>query len=144
MDKDRDEVINKLIVGQEKMGKDIAEIKVDITGLKQGQQRLEADVSDLKQGQLRLEADVSVMKEDITGLKQDQRDMNSMMLKLLEEMTSLKKIVINIENDLHPKVKTLYDADMTRQQETAELKQTCREQEKRLDDHELRISRLEE
>jgi len=123
MDKDRDEVINKLIAGQEKMGKDIAEIKVDITGLKQGQQRLETDVS---------------------GLKQDQQDMNSMMLKLLEEMTSLKKIVINIENDLRPKVKTLYDADMTRQQETTELKQTCREQEKKLDDHELRISRLEE
>jgi len=130
MDKASEEAINKLITGHEKMGNDISGMKVDITDLKQGQQKLETDVSGIK--------------VDITDLKQGQRDMNSMMLKLLEEMTSLKKIVINIENDLRPKVKTLYDADMTRQHETAELKQTYREQEKRLDDHELRISRLEE
>jgi len=53
------------------------------TSCLQGQRTLETDVSELKHGQ---------------------RDMNNMMLKLLEEMTSLKKIVINIENDLRPKV----------------------------------------
>ncbi len=55
------------------------------------------------------------------------------MLTMLEEITSLKRVVINSEND----------ADMVRQHETAELKQICREQETRLDDHELRITRLE-
>ena len=43
------------------------------------------------------------------------------MLKLLEEMTSVKKIVINMENDLCPKVKTLFDADKIRQHDTTEL-----------------------
>ena len=55
----------------------------------------------------------------------------------------IKKIVINIENDLSPKVKTLFDADKIRQHDTTELQQICREQEKRIEDHELRITHLE-
>ena len=55
----------------------------------------------------------------------------------------IERVVVNIENDLRPKVHVLLDADKIRQDDTAELKQTCREQEKQLNDHELRISRLE-
>ena len=44
---------------------------------------------------------------------------------------------------LNPKDKTLFDADKVRYYDTTELKQVCREQDKKLDDHELRITRLE-
>jgi len=64
---EKDAAINKLIVGQVKMEKDIVEMREDITEI----------------------------KEDVTGLKQGQHSMDHMMLKLLEEMTSVKKIVIN-------------------------------------------------
>ncbi len=57
-------------------------------------------------------------------------------------MARLEGIVVRIENDLNPKVKTLFCADIARQHQTAELKQICRMQETRLEDHELRITRL--
>ncbi len=143
MDKAKDEAINKLIAGQEKMGKeiveiraDITEIRGDITELKQGQKKLESDVSELKQGQKKLESDVS-------ELKQGQQNLETMMLKMIEEMTFVKNVVINMENDFKPQVKALFDANQSRQYETSELKHICREQEEKLDDHELRISRLE-
>ena len=171
MDKAKDEAINKLIAGQGKMEKDISDIKVEISGMKEdisgikleisgmkedisdlktGQRKLETDVSELKQGQRRLETDVSELKQgqqrleiDVSGLKQGQQNLETMMLKMIEEMTFVKKVVINIENDLKPQVKTLFDADQSRQYETSELKHICREQEEKLKDHELRISRLE-
>ncbi len=101
MDKSRDEAINKLIKGQEKMGKDISEVKVN------------------------------------------QQQFEGLIHKVLHGMARIEKVVVNIENDLRPKVHTLLDADKIRQDDTAELKRICREQEKQLDNHELRITRLE-
>ena len=129
MDKAKDEAINKLIAGQGKMEKDISGIKVEMSGMKE-------DISDLKAGQKKLEADV-------TELKQGQQNLETMMLKVIEELTFIKKVVINIENDLRPQVKTLFDADQSRHYETSELKHICREQQEKLTDHEIRISRLE-
>jgi len=137
------EDISDLKAGQQRLETDVSELKqgqrkleTDVSELKLGQQRLETDVSELKQGQQRLETDVS-------ELKQGQQNLETMMLKMIEEMTFVKKVVINIENDLKPQVKTLFDADQSRQYETSELKHICREQEEKLKDHELRISRLE-
>ncbi len=127
---EKDAAIKKLIVGQEEMGK-------DIKGLKDGQVKMEKDIVEMRE-------DITEIKEDVTGLKQGQHSMDQMMLKLLEEMISVKKIVINMENDLCPKVKILFDADKIRQHDTTELQQICREQEKRIEDHELRITRLEQ
>ncbi len=158
MDKAKDEVINKLIAGQEKMGKEIAEIRIDITELKQGQKKLEADVTELKQGQKKLEADVTVLKADVTELKQGQKKLEAdvtelkqgqkqtdgLILKVLDNIARLERIVVvNVENDLRTKVDTLSDADKVRQHETADLKQICREQEEKLENHDIRISRLE-
>ncbi len=144
MDKAKDEAINKLNAGQEKMGNDITELKVDVSELKadvsqlkHGQQRLESDVTELKHGQQRLESDVS-------ELRQGQQHLETMMLRMIEEVTFVKKVVIKMENDLIPQVKTLFDADKVRHYDTTELKQICREQDKKLGDHELRITRLEQ
>ena len=157
MDKAKDEAINKLIAGQGKMEKDISGIKVemsgmkeDISGIKVDMSEMKEDISDLKAGQKKLEADISELKQgqknletDVTELKQGQQNLETMMLKVIEELTFIKKVVINIENDLRPQVKTLFDADQSRHYETSELKHICREQQEKLTDHEIRISRLE-
>jgi len=171
VDKAKDEAINKLITGQEKMGKDICALQIgqekmgkdicvlqigqdkmgkDICVLQIGQEKMGKDICSLQIGQDKMGKDICViqfgqekMGKDITELKQGQEHLETMMLTMLEEMTSLKRVVINSENDLRPKVKTLFDADKVRHYDTTELKQICREQETRLDDHELRITRLE-
>ena len=112
MDQAKDEAINKLIAGQEKMENDISVLKTD----------------------------VSKLKVDVSGLKQGQQNLETMMLKMMEEMTFIKKVVINIENTFKPQVKTLFDADKSRQHETTDLKHICREQEERLEDHEINVT----
>ena len=116
MDKAKDEAINKLIAGQEKMGEDIVELKA-------GQHRMGEDIVELKASQHRFE-----------GLLND----------VLGAVARVERIVINIENDLRPKVNTLFDADPTRQNEINMVKEKCEEHEKRLENHEMRITRLEE
>ena len=150
MDNARDEAIKKLITGQEEMRKDISGLKTDVSDLKHGQQKLEADVSVLKADVSVLKTDVSGLKADVSELKKDVSDLKhgqsvleKMMLKMMDELTFVKDVVVKMENDLNPKVKTLFDADNSRQHETTDLKQTCREQEEKLKDHEIRISRLE-
>ena len=157
MDKAKDEAINKLIKGQEKMEKDITEMKADqvemnadISDLKAGQASLKADqvemkadIADLKAGQASLKADQVEMKADISDLKVSQQQFEGLINKVIDGIARIERIVVNIENDLRPKVHVLLDADKIRQDDTAELKQVCREQEKQLTDHELRISRLE-
>ncbi len=136
MDKTKDEAINKLINGQEKMGKDISEMKTDISEIKIEQSGMKKDISEIKTEQ-------SGMKKDISDLKVNQQQFEDLIHKVLDGMARIERVVINIENDLRPKVHTLLDADKIRQDDTAELKQICREQEKQLTNHELRISRLE-
>ncbi len=157
MDKAKDEAINKLIKGQEKMGKDISGMKVDVSDLKKGQSEMKAyisemkvDIFDLKTEQSGMKTDISDLKTEQSGMKADisevkvnQQQFEGLIHKVLDGMARIERIVINIENDLRPKVHTLLGADKIRQDDTAELKQTCREQEKQLNDHELRISRLE-
>ena len=101
--------IKKLIKGQEKMGKDISEMKVDISVLKTEQAEMKADISEMK-----------VNQQQFEGL----------IHKVLDGVARIERVVVNIENVLRPKVNILLDADKFRQDDTAELKQTCREQEK--------------
>ncbi len=130
MDKAKDEAINKLIAGQEKMGKDISALQV-------GQEKMGKDISGVKE-------DMSGMKEDISELKLGQSQTEGLILKVLDNIARLERIVVvNLENDLRTKVDTLSDADKVRQHDTTELKQICREQEVRIEDHQLRITRLE-
>ncbi len=64
---------------------------------------------------------------------------------MLGVLSRLEKIVVvNIENDLRTKVHTLFDADLTRQNEVNTVNERCDEHEKRLDNHEMRIIRQEQ
>ena len=164
MDKAIHEAINKLTKGQEKMGKDISEIKAeqvgikaDISEMKTEQVGIKADISEIKAEQGGIKADISEMKTEQVGIKADiteikaeqgemkvsQQQFEGLIHKVLDSVARIERVVVNIENDLRPKVHVLLDADKIRQDDTAELKQVCREQEKQLTDHEIRISRLE-
>ncbi|MGM0651964.1 MAG: hypothetical protein ACQES4_04185 [Bacillota bacterium] len=122
MDKAIHEAINKLTKGQEKMGKDISEMKTE---------------------QVVIKADISEIKTEQGEMKVSQQQFEGLIHKVLDSVARIERVVVNIENDLRPKVHVLLDADKIRQHDTAELKQVCREQEKQLTDHEIRISRLE-
>ena len=150
MDKAKDAAINKLIKGQEMMRIDISEIKTEQTGMKKDISEMKTDISEIKAEQVGMKKDISEMKIEQTGMKKDisdlkvsQQQFESLIHKVLDGMARIERVVVNIENDLRPKVHVLLDADKIRQDDTAELKQICREQEKQLNDHELRISRLE-
>ena len=136
MDKAKDAAINKLIKGQEMMRIDISEMKTEQVGMKKDISEMKTDISEMKIEQ-------TGMKKDISDLKVSQQQFESLIHKVLDGMARIERVVVNIENDLRPKVHVLLDADKIRQDDTAELKQICREQEKQLNDHELRISRLE-
>ncbi len=48
------------------------------------------------------------------------------------EIAEVKEDVFDLKNDLNPKVKTPFDADKVRHDDTTELKQVCRKQGKKL------------
>ncbi len=150
MDKAIHEAINKLTKGQEKMGKDISEIKAeqvgikaDISEMKTEQVGIKADISEMKTEQVGIKADITEIKAEQGEMKVSQQQFEGLIHKVLDSVARIERVVVNIENDLRPKVHVLLDADKIRQDDTAELKQVCREQEKQLTDHEIRISRLE-
>ena len=143
MDKAIHEAINKLTKGQGKMGKDISEMKADQIGMKADISEMKADISEMKAEQIGMKADISEMKAEQVEMKVSQQQFEDLIHKVLDSMARIERIVVNIENDLRPKVHVLLDADKIRQDDTAELKQICREQEKQLTEHEIRISRLE-
>ncbi|MGM0652843.1 MAG: hypothetical protein ACQES4_08715 [Bacillota bacterium] len=143
MDKAKDEAINKLIKGQEKMEIDITKMKKDITKMDKDITEMKVDIADLKADQAEMKADQTEMKADIADLKVSQQQFEGLINKVIDGIARIERIVVSIENDLRPKVHTLLDADKIRQDDTAEFRQICREQEKQLDDHELRISNLE-
>jgi hypothetical protein len=105
VDKAKDEAINKLITGQDKMGKDICALQI-------GQEKMGNDIIELK--------------SDVSELKLGQSQTDGLILKVLDNMARLEGIVVRMENDLNPKVKTLFDADTVRQHDTTELQQICR------------------
>ena len=65
MDKAKDEVINKLIKGQEKMENDITEIKVDIADLKVSQKQFEGLIHKVLDGMVRVERVVVNIENDL-------------------------------------------------------------------------------
>jgi len=65
MDKAKDEVINKLIKGQEKMEKDITEIRVDIADLKVSQKQFEGLIHKVLDGMARIERVVVNIENDL-------------------------------------------------------------------------------
>ena len=65
MDKAKDEVINKLIKGQEKMEKDITEIRVDIADLKVSQKQFEGLIHKVLDGMVRVERVVVNIENDL-------------------------------------------------------------------------------
>ena len=107
------------------MQSDISSLKTDVADLKTGQAKLEQDVAGLK-------TDVADLKTDVTGLKTDVAD-----LKTGQE--GLSHNVINLENELVPKVTALFDGYTLRGEQINNLKTHIDE---RLDDFQEDVSYL--
>ena len=115
MNPEKDEAIKKLIAGQERFEGEFAYLKSDVSTLKN-------DVSTLK-------SDVCSLKNDVSTLKEGQ--------------SRIESVVINIENILLNKVNVLFDADKVKQKEIKSIKTTQTQREQKLNEHELRITKME-
>ena len=94
-----------------------------------GQNKLETDVSELKKGQERLETDVSVLKTDVAELKEGQR------------RTEL--FLVNMENRIIPIINATYEGMKLLTDQMAPVQETQIEHSEKLENHELRILKLE-
>ena len=87
-------------------------------------------------GQERLEGEFAYLKNDVSTLKSD-------VSTLKEGQSRIESVVINIENILLNKVNVLFDADKVKQEEIKSIKSTQAQHEQKLNEHELRIIKME-
>ena len=76
---------------EEKILQILTQMQGDVSGLKEGQARLEGDVSSLK-------TDVSGLKTDVSGLKEGQAKLEQKFDKLDSKVSSINNSVIRMEN----------------------------------------------
>lgn len=101
-----------------------------------GQHKLEADVTDLKLGQKRLETDVSEYKTDVAELKND-------FAELKEGQRRIELIIINMENRIVPIINATHEGMKLLTEQMAPVQETQIEHSEKLENHELRILKLE-
>ena len=101
-----------------------------------GQHKLEADVTDLIEGQKRLETDVSELKTDVAELKTDVAD-------LKEGQRRTELFLLNMENRILPVVNATYEGMKLLTEQIATVQKTQIEHSDKLENHELRILKLE-
>lgn len=106
----------KLLAGQQKLERDVAGLKTDVSGLK-------TDVADLKEGQQRLETGFS-------GLKEGQN--------------RVEKFLLNLENIIVPKINAMYENNISNSQQIKKTEEAEIKNAKKIENHELRIVRLEQ
>jgi ABC-type phosphate transport system auxiliary subunit len=109
------EILNQLLTGQRTLKADVAE-------LKEGQHKLESDVAELK-------TDVAVLKTDVAGLKEGQ------------QRTEL--FLINMENRIMPIINATYELSKLTKEQLDSTRKAQSEQGEKLENHEIRILRLE-
>lgn len=95
-----------------------------------GQQKLEIDVAVLK-------TDVAVLKTDVAVLKADVAD-------LKEGQNRVEKFLLNLENIIVPKINAMYENSISNKQQTKKLQEAESKNAQKLDNRELRITRLEQ
>ncbi len=112
------------------------ETTVIINQLLTGQQELKADVSDLKEGQKRLETDVSELKTDVAVLKTD-------VAELKEGQRRVELFLVNMENRIVPIINSAFEEMKLMRERMAPIENTQIEHRGKLENHELRILKLE-
>ena len=114
--------VAELKVGQGKLENNFAELKTDVAALKVGQHKLETDVAALKVGQHKLETDVAGLKEG-------------------QQRTEL--FLINMENRIMPIINATYELSKLTKEQLDSTRKAQSEQGEKLENHEIRILRLE-
>jgi len=87
-------------------------------------------------GQQKLETDVAVLKTDVAVLKTDVAD-------LKEGQSRVERFLINLENMIMPKINAMYEDSISNKQQIKKLEEAESKNAQKLDNHELRITRLE-
>lgn len=95
-----------------------------------GQQKLERDVDALK-------TDVAVLKTDVAVLKKDVAD-------LKEGQNRIEKFLLNLENIIMPKINAMYEDSISNREQIKKLEEAESKNAQKLENHELRITRLEQ
>jgi ABC-type phosphate transport system auxiliary subunit len=137
------EILNQLLTGQRTLKADVAVLKegqhkleTNFAELKEGQHKLETNFAELKEGQHKLETDVAELKTDVAVLKTDVAG-----LKEGQQRTEL--FLINMENRIMPIINATYELSKLTKEQLDSTRKAQSEQGEKLENHEIRILRLE-
>ncbi len=87
--------------------------------------------------QKKIKTDISEMKTDIVTLKTD-------VVELKEGQQRLELFLVNMENRIMPKINAMYENSISSKQQIALVKETQDKHADKIDNHELRILKLEQ
>jgi chromosome segregation ATPase len=137
------DILNHLLSGQKRLESDVSELKTDVSELKRGQIKLESDVSELKTDVSELKRGQSKLESDFSELKRGQSKLESDFSELKEGQQRLELFLINMENRIMPIINATYEKRKMSEEQIELLQKTKSEHGDKLENHELRILRLE-
>lgn len=92
----------------------LQQILAELKELRQGQEALRADVTGLQEGQARLEKGQEALRADVTGLQQGQEAQGQELKALCSDVARLdqgqQQLELRLEHEVIEKVKVLFDA----------------------------------
>jgi outer membrane murein-binding lipoprotein Lpp len=148
--KNADDKFELLLTGQKKLETQYVQLstKVDglstkVDGLSTKVDHLTTDVDKLKTDVSVLKTDVSVLKTDVAELKTDVSVLKTDVAELKEGQNRTERFLLNLENLIVPKINAMYESAMRFDKHAEEAQETKRIQTEKLENHELRITRLE-
>lgn len=104
-------------------------LSTKVDGLSTKVDHLTIDVDKLKTDVAELKADVAVLKTDVAELKEGQN--------------RIERFRLNLENLIVPKINAIYEIAIRYDKHAVEAQETKRIHTEKLENHELRIIRLE-
>ncbi len=122
MTNNADDKFELLLTGQKKLETQYDQLSTKVDGLSTKVDHLTTDVDKLK-------TDVAVLKTDLAELKEGQN--------------RIERFLLNLENLIVPKINAMYEIAIRYDKQAEEAQETKRIQMEKLENHELRIIRLE-
>jgi len=135
--------VTDLIEGQKRLETDVSELKTDVSELKTDVSELKTDVSELKTDVSELKTDVAELKTDVSELKTDVAELKTDVADLKEGQRRTELFLLNMENRILPVVNATYEGMKLLTEQIATVQKTQIEHSDKLENHELRILKLE-
>ncbi len=95
-----------------------------------GQQKMERNIEKIERNVEKIERDMTDLKTDVTDLKEGQN--------------RVERFLLNLENIIMPKINAMYENSISNKQQIKKLEEAESKNAQKLDNHELRITRLEQ